>query len=155
MILFGAFIKYFIFGEAPPADTTRSPLSAGGSHNRSVSFTYSGASPARKLRSDGIPHGAPSPSSGGGVGGAAHIPPPPAAPVPPAHILAKTYYDVHAHPPESLDWFNVLVAQTLAQLRADAATSAREARAARDAGIGEQRIQPAVRRNDMPDGGVD
>ncbi|MCJ1251987.1 ERMES complex subunit mmm1 [Trapelia coarctata] len=38
----------------------------------------------------------------------------------PATILAKTYYNVHAHQPESLDWFNVLVAQTIAQFRADA-----------------------------------
>jgi maintenance of morphology protein 1 len=37
-----------------------------------------------------------------------------------ATILAKTYYNVKGHQPESLDWFNVLIAQTLAQLRADA-----------------------------------
>ncbi|KAF1936015.1 hypothetical protein EJ02DRAFT_459867 [Clathrospora elynae] len=37
-----------------------------------------------------------------------------------ATILAKTYYNVKGHQPESLDWFNVLVAQTIAQLRADA-----------------------------------
>lgn len=42
------------------------------------------------------------------------------APPAPATILAKTYYNVHAHQPESLDWFNVLVAQTIAQVRADA-----------------------------------
>lgn len=35
-------------------------------------------------------------------------------------ILEKTYYNVRGHQPESLDWFNVLVAQTIAQLRADA-----------------------------------
>lgn len=35
-------------------------------------------------------------------------------------ILEKTYYNVVGHQPESLDWFNVLVAQTIAQLRADA-----------------------------------
>lgn len=35
-------------------------------------------------------------------------------------ILEKTYYNVHGHQPESLDWFNVLIAQTIAQLRADA-----------------------------------
>jgi maintenance of morphology protein 1 len=37
-----------------------------------------------------------------------------------ATILAKTYYNVKGHQPESLDWFNVLIAQTLAQLREDA-----------------------------------
>lgn len=35
-------------------------------------------------------------------------------------ILGKTYYHVNGHQPESLDWFNVLIAQTIAQLRADA-----------------------------------
>lgn len=34
--------------------------------------------------------------------------------------MAKTYYNVKGHQPESLDWFNVLIAQTIAQLRADA-----------------------------------
>jgi maintenance of morphology protein 1 len=34
--------------------------------------------------------------------------------------LEKTYYNVRGHQPESLDWFNVLIAQTIAQLRADA-----------------------------------
>lgn len=32
-------------------------------------------------------------------------------------ILEKTYYDVKNHPPETLDWFNVLVAQAISQLR--------------------------------------
>jgi len=35
-------------------------------------------------------------------------------------ILNKTYYKVDSHQPESLDWFNVLVAQTIAQFRSDA-----------------------------------
>lgn len=35
-------------------------------------------------------------------------------------ILSKTYYNVDSHQPESLDWFNVLIAQTLAQFRSDA-----------------------------------
>ncbi|OBA19367.1 maintenance of mitochondrial morphology protein 1 [Metschnikowia bicuspidata var. bicuspidata NRRL YB-4993] len=35
-------------------------------------------------------------------------------------ILEKTYYDVNNHNPESLDWFNVLVAQTISQLRTEA-----------------------------------
>jgi maintenance of morphology protein 1 len=34
--------------------------------------------------------------------------------------LAKTHYNVKGHQPESLDWFNVPIAQTLVQLRADA-----------------------------------
>jgi len=43
---------------------------------------------------------------------------PPAATI--ATILSKTYYNVSSHQPESLDWFNVLIAQTLAQFRSDA-----------------------------------
>lgn len=35
-------------------------------------------------------------------------------------ILEKTYYDVNSHPPESLDWFTVLLAQAVAHLRDDA-----------------------------------
>lgn len=38
-------------------------------------------------------------------------------------ILEKTYYDVNNHKPESLDWFNVLVAQTISQLRVEALLS--------------------------------
>ncbi|CAI5759579.1 unnamed protein product [Candida verbasci] len=38
-------------------------------------------------------------------------------------ILEKCYYDVHNHSPESLDWFNVLVAQTMSQLRTEALLS--------------------------------
>lgn len=37
-----------------------------------------------------------------------------------AVILEKTYYDVNIHTAESLDWFNVLIAQTISQLRAEA-----------------------------------
>ncbi|CAN6600829.1 maintenance of mitochondrial morphology protein 1 [Trichomonascus vanleenenianus] len=35
-------------------------------------------------------------------------------------ILEKTYYNVENHPAESLDWFTVLIAQTLSQVREDA-----------------------------------
>ncbi|SGZ49941.1 CIC11C00000003791 [Sungouiella intermedia] len=40
-----------------------------------------------------------------------------------AAILEKTYYDVDNHTPESLDWFNVLVAQTISQFRSEALLS--------------------------------
>lgn len=40
-----------------------------------------------------------------------------------AVILEKTYYDVNNHNPESLDWFNVLIAQTISQLRTEALLS--------------------------------
>lgn len=35
-------------------------------------------------------------------------------------ILEKTYYNVDTHPSESLDWFNVLIAQTIHQFREEA-----------------------------------
>ncbi|GMM36120.1 ERMES complex subunit [Saccharomycopsis crataegensis] len=35
-------------------------------------------------------------------------------------ILEKTYYDVNTHQTESLDWFNVLVAQIITQFRTEA-----------------------------------
>lgn len=38
-------------------------------------------------------------------------------------ILEKTYYNVETHSPESLDWFNVLVAQTINQFRQEALAS--------------------------------
>ncbi|CCH41215.1 hypothetical protein BN7_752 [Wickerhamomyces ciferrii] len=38
-------------------------------------------------------------------------------------ILEKTYYNVETHSPESLDWFNVLVAQTINQFRHEALAS--------------------------------
>lgn len=38
-------------------------------------------------------------------------------------ILEKTYYDVDNHTPESLDWFNVLIAQTISQIRLEALLS--------------------------------
>ncbi|ODV62655.1 ERMES complex subunit MMM1 ASCRUDRAFT_137002 [Ascoidea rubescens DSM 1968] len=40
-----------------------------------------------------------------------------------ASILEKTYYDVNSHPTESLDWFNVLVAQIISQFRDEALLS--------------------------------
>lgn len=38
-------------------------------------------------------------------------------------ILEKTYYNVETHSPESLDWFNVLIAQTISQFRTEALSS--------------------------------
>ncbi|CCF57636.1 hypothetical protein KAFR_0C06400 [Kazachstania africana CBS 2517] len=38
------------------------------------------------------------------------------------NILEKTYYDVETHEPESLDWFNVLIAQAIQQFREEAWT---------------------------------
>ncbi|KAG0243957.1 ERMES complex subunit mmm1 [Actinomortierella wolfii] len=49
------------------------------------------------------------------------IPAPPTKPSLPSitTILNKTFYDVHEHIPESLDWMSVLLAQAIAQYRDD------------------------------------
>lgn len=41
-------------------------------------------------------------------------------------ILEKTYYNVETHAPESLDWFNVLIAQTIQQFREEASFTKRQ-----------------------------
>ncbi|KAI9746590.1 MAG: ERMES complex subunit mmm1 [Claussenomyces sp. TS43310] len=109
VILIGAFIKFFIFGDLPSPDVTaalraterRSRTLA---HKRSLlslrtSSTRQGTPSLRKKRSSVLRN------------------PPPLTT---ATILSKAYYNVDSHQPESLDWFNVLVAQTIAQFRSDA-----------------------------------
>ena len=95
MILIGAFIKFFIFGEAPSPDPILS------TRKRSISISSSAQRSLHATRS------------------ASHVLRTPPT-LTPATILAKTYYNVHSHQPESLDWFNVLIAQTIAQFRTDA-----------------------------------
>ncbi|KAB8300085.1 hypothetical protein EYC80_000317 [Monilinia laxa] len=109
VILIGAFIKFFIFGDPPSPDVTaalraterRSRTLA---HKRSLltlrSATPRHASqPLTRKRSSVLRNPAPLTTTA---------------------ILSKTYYNVDGHQPESLDWFNVLIAQTIAQFRADA-----------------------------------
>lgn len=109
VILIGAFIKFFIFGDPPSADVTaalraterRSRTLA---HKRSLltlrpSTPRHPAQTLNKKRSSVLRNPAPLTTD---------------------KILSKTYYNVDSHQPESLDWFNVLVAQTIAQFRSDA-----------------------------------
>ncbi|ORY17666.1 hypothetical protein BCR34DRAFT_621829 [Clohesyomyces aquaticus] len=106
------FIKFFIFGEPPSADDRALHLSSlrrartlahqTSLHHR-TSSTTSSHHPLRHKQSRSIIRSAVN-SGGPSI----------------ATILAKTYYNVKGHQPESLDWFNVLVAQTIAQLRTDA-----------------------------------
>lgn len=109
VILMGAFIKFFIFGEAPSADTTAA-LRASEHQSRTLAHKKSllslrqsaarqSSQPLSKKRSTVLRN-----------------PPPLTADT----ILSKTYYNVNSHQPESLDWFNVLIAQTIAQFRSDA-----------------------------------
>ena len=104
LILF-CFIKFFIFGEAPSADE-RASSRATSRRQRTLSHSN-----ARQRTFSSAFH--PRPAS-------AVLKPRPEAGLTVQKILEKTYYNVHGHQPESLDWFNVLVAQTIAQLRADA-----------------------------------
>ncbi|MCJ1375496.1 ERMES complex subunit mmm1 [Loxospora ochrophaea] len=112
VILIGAFIKFFIFGEPPSPETTAAARAlsrqkqtslTSHSHKRSNSLSLASSTAPPKL------HTKPSSSI---------LRSPPS--LTPATILSKTYYNVHSHQPESLDWFNVLIAQTIAQFRTDA-----------------------------------
>ncbi|KAJ9663196.1 ERMES complex subunit mmm1 [Neophaeococcomyces mojaviensis] len=112
VLLIGAFIKFFIFGEAPSRSTTGNRSSK---HVRTTSFHGLSArnTPASSLRkkpsSNNVLRAVPTSASDT------------------ASILKKTYYSIESrvngrlrhntHQPESLDWFNVLIAQTIAEYR--------------------------------------
>ncbi|KAL4801356.1 maintenance of morphology protein 1 [Aspergillus unguis] len=112
VLLIGAFIKFFIFGEAPPPPSRGLRAST---HRRSNSI-FSQDAPPKSLREK------PSTSN--------VLRPVPSSATNTRSILRKTYYSaippnpsskhrIHhsSHQPESLDWFNVLIAQTIAQYR--------------------------------------
>ncbi len=104
VILIGCFIKFFIFGDPPSPETTASARAlARRDRSHSISLTSSSSTP-HKLNSQRS---------------ASHVLRPPPR-LTTATILSKTYYNVNSHQPESLDWFNVLIAQTIAQFRNDA-----------------------------------
>lgn len=109
-----AFIKFFIFGEPPPADVRASNLASARRQrtlrHKAASSSSSSSSPVNPGTASLLHRKTSRPILRGT----------PAAPLTAPAILAKTYYNVRNHQPESLDWFNVLVAQTLAQFRADA-----------------------------------
>lgn len=111
MIFF--FIKFFIFGEPPSADDRSLHLN---SLRRARTLAHQQSIKQLRARSNSISLSLRHKDSrsiirkGEETRGGPSI----------ATILAKTYYNVKGHQPESLDWFNVLIAQTIAQLRADA-----------------------------------
>ena len=107
VILIGAFIKFFVFGEPPSAESIAAnrALARGDNtfkHKRSFSIGSSTSSHKHDSQrsSSNILRNRP--------------------PLTASTILSKTYYNVNSHQPESLDWFNVLIAQTIAQFRNDA-----------------------------------
>ncbi|KAK0952292.1 ERMES complex subunit mmm1 [Friedmanniomyces endolithicus] len=106
LILF-FFIKFFIFGEAPSADDGTATRAAS---RRQRTLSHNQAQARQRTLSSAL---RPRPSS-------ALLKPRSEGGPTVQKLLEKTYYNVHGHQPESLDWFNVLIAQTVAQLRADA-----------------------------------
>lgn len=118
VLLIAAFIKFFIFGDPPSAEVTASirateRRSRTLAHKKSLLSLRTSGRPAsqhaqqqqqnpplNKKKSSILRSGPPTLTIGS--------------------ILNKTYYKVDSHQPESLDWFNVLVAQTIAQFRSDA-----------------------------------
>ncbi|KZF21304.1 hypothetical protein L228DRAFT_249109 [Xylona heveae TC161] len=104
VILIGAFIKFFVFGDLPSPEATAATFATARrqrtlAHRRSVQSQAPQPASLRKKRSSALRN-----------------PPPLTTDT----ILSKTYYNVNSHQPESLDWFNVLIAQTIAQFRNDA-----------------------------------
>lgn len=110
VLLIGAFIKFFIFGEAPSRSSSANRTSR---HVRTTSFgtNLSPRTPAGSLRKK-----ASSNNVLRAVTSATDT----------VSILKKTYYSIpltgqrvnhSTHQPESLDWFNVLIAQTIAEYR--------------------------------------
>ncbi len=124
VLLLGAFIKFFIFGEAPPPQSRNTSGYLGAKHIRTPSLHSHGSiksSPPRTLR--------------GQFSASNILRQNPANGTDTASILRKTYYQTlpptkikgkshgrtqthhSSHQPESLDWFNVLIAQAIAQYR--------------------------------------
>ena len=108
VLLLAAFIKFFIFGDPQSPDVTAS-LRATERRSRTLAHKRSLLS----LRSSSNIKGQSLNRKKSTV-----LRNPPALTI--GSILSKTYYNVDSHQPESLDWFNVLVAQTIAQFRSDA-----------------------------------
>ncbi|CAK7232147.1 ERMES complex subunit mmm1 [Sporothrix bragantina] len=147
VLLVAAFIKFFIFGDPPSAEATASQR-ASERRSRSEAHRHSlltlRASQLEQLeqqrnnpqahnRGQSSAHDFLQPPLGAnaaGTGAGTHPPlnnnrrtssvlrRPPVLTI--GSILNKTYYRVDSHQPESLDWFNVLIAQTIAQFRNDA-----------------------------------
>ncbi|KAI1174177.1 mitochondrial outer membrane protein MMM1 [Nemania sp. FL0916] len=111
ILLVAVFIKFFIFGDPPSPEVTASIRASERrsrtlAHRQSIlslrktSASQSQTQPALNKKKSSVLRNPPTLTIGA--------------------ILNKTYYNVDSHQPESLDWFNVLVAQTIAQFRSDA-----------------------------------
>ena len=112
VLLLAAFIKFFIFGDPPSPDVTAA-LRASERRSRTLAHKKSLLS----LRESSARQAGQQPTLTKKKSSILR-PGPPTLTI--GSILDKTYYKVDSHQPESLDWFNVLVAQAIAQLRSDA-----------------------------------
>ncbi|KAF3483694.1 uncharacterized protein GIQ15_03018 [Arthroderma uncinatum] len=118
VLLIGAFIKFFIFGEAPSSSSRGIPQrTAPRKRSYSVNSTLFRDAASRSLKE----------SASSNI-----LRPVPSSSTNTKSILRKTYYNAiptnfqkggrhrlhhSTHQPESLDWFNVLIAQLIAQYR--------------------------------------
>ncbi|KAI0540903.1 hypothetical protein GGR58DRAFT_459458 [Xylaria digitata] len=105
VLLIAAFIRFFIFGDPPSPEVTAS-IRATERRSRTLAHRQS----LLTLRAPSVGQRQPKKPS--------VLRSTPTLTI--ESILNKTYYNVDSHQPESLDWFNVLVAQTIAQFRSDA-----------------------------------
>lgn len=141
IILIVAFIKFFVFTEATPTQATKIPTKKDRSviktsKSDEIDLSRLKATPLTRLNAENnnnnnIPNNTPSVDDGTKLkDNLTHL-----KEVNKAlnagkvnldfdstlnSILEKTYYDVKTHKPESLDWFNVLVGQIIAQARLEA-----------------------------------
>ncbi|KAL7627135.1 ERMES complex subunit mmm1 [Parahypoxylon ruwenzoriense] len=112
VLLIAAFIKFFIFGEAPSPEVAAT-IRAAERRSRTLAHRQS----LLTLRST-TPNSNTRSSQSSLNKKSSILRNPPTLTI--GSILNKTYYNVDSHQPESLDWFNVLIAQTIAQFRSDA-----------------------------------
>lgn len=113
VLLVAAFIKFFIFGDLPSPEVTASIRTT-----ERKARTLAHKKSLLSLRSSSNARQAPQQPTLNKKKSSILRPSPPTLTI--GAILNKTYYKVDSHQPESLDWFNVLVAQTIAQFRSDA-----------------------------------
>lgn len=123
VLLIGAFIKFFIFAPQTPSPHSSNAPSPPTLHPPRHTTTHHRTPSLHSHSSSKSPHPSLKHKT------SSHILRPAAATATSPHsILRKTYYSPHpsnahsTHQPESLDWFNVLVAQTIAQYRVTASS---------------------------------
>ena len=117
ILLFVVFVKFLIFGDTPSSDVTAT-IRAAERRSRTLAHKRSLLSVREAQKDPNSPEVPLQPSLNKKK--SAILRGLPAAQASIGAILSKTYYRVDSHQPESLDWFNVLIAQTIAQFRSDA-----------------------------------